>query len=98
MRILFAGAARDVTGSQHLLEFKGTRLLLDCGVNQGRRKESCQRNRHLSFDPRQVDAMILSHAHIDHSANIPTLVSTGSEAPSLAPRPPAICAASCSGT
>ena len=77
MRIFFAGAARGVTGSQHLLEFNGTRLLLDCGLYQGRRKESNERNRHLPFDPRQVDAMILSHAHIDHSGNIPTLVKQG---------------------
>ena len=77
MRIFFAGAARGVTGSQHLLEFNGTRLLLDCGLYQGRRKESNERNRHLPFDPRQVNAMILSHAHIDHSGNIPTLVKQG---------------------
>jgi metallo-beta-lactamase family protein len=77
MRIFFAGAARGVTGSQHLLEFNGTRLLLDCGLYQGRRKESNERNRHLPFDPRQVDAMLLSHAHIDHSGNIPTLVKQG---------------------
>ncbi|MBI1999621.1 MAG: MBL fold metallo-hydrolase [candidate division NC10 bacterium] len=77
MRIFFAGAARSVTGSQHLLEFDGTRLLLDCGLYQGRRQEANERNRHLPFDPRQVDAMILSHAHIDHSGNIPTLVKQG---------------------
>jgi metallo-beta-lactamase family protein len=77
MRIFFAGAARGVTGSQHLLEFNGTRLLLDCGMYQGRRKEASERNRHLPFDPRHVDAMILSHAHIDHSGNIPTLVKQG---------------------
>ena len=77
MRIFFAGAARNATGSQHLLEFNGTRLLLDCGLYQGRRQEANERNRHLPFDPRQVDAMILSHAHIDHSGNIPTLVKQG---------------------
>jgi len=77
MRIFFAGAARNATGSQHLLEFNGTRLLLDCGLYQGRRQEATERNRHLPFDPRQVDAMILSHAHIDHSGNIPTLVKQG---------------------
>ena len=77
MRIFFAGAARDVTGSQHVLECNGIRLLLDCGMYQGRRKESSERNRYLPFDPRQVDAMILSHAHIDHSGNIPTLVKQG---------------------
>ena len=77
MRIFFAGAARTVTGSQHLLEFDGTRLLLDCGLYQGRRRESNERNRNLPFDPRVVDAMILSHAHIDHAGNIPTLVKQG---------------------
>ena len=77
MRILFAGAARTVTGSQHLLEFDGVRLLLDCGLYQGRRQESNERNRNLPFDPRQVDAMVLSHAHIDHAGNIPTLVKQG---------------------
>jgi metallo-beta-lactamase family protein len=77
MRIFFAGAARTVTGSQHLLEFDGTRLLLDCGLYQGRRRESNERNRNLPFDPRGVDAMILSHAHIDHAGNIPTLVKNG---------------------
>lgn len=77
MRIFFAGAARTVTGSQHLLEFDGTRLLLDCGLHQGRRRESTERNRNLPFDPRVVDAMILSHAHIDHAGNIPTLVKNG---------------------
>jgi metallo-beta-lactamase family protein len=77
MRIFFAGAARTVTGSQHLLEFDGVRLLLDCGLYQGRRRESNERNRNLPFDPRGVDAMVLSHAHIDHAGNIPTLVKHG---------------------
>jgi metallo-beta-lactamase family protein len=77
MRIFFAGAARTVTGSQHLLELDGARLLLDCGLYQGRRRESNDRNRNLPFDPRSVDAMILSHAHIDHAGNIPTLVKNG---------------------
>jgi metallo-beta-lactamase family protein len=84
MRIFFAGAARTVTGTQHLLEFNGTRLLLDCGLYQGHRKEADQRNRHLPFDPRQVDLMILSHAHIDHSGNIPTLVKQGFQGQILA--------------
>ncbi len=77
MRIHFVGAARTVTGSQHLLEFHDSRVLLDCGLYQGRRREAGERNRHLPFDPRQVDAMILSHAHIDHAGNIPTLVKQG---------------------
>ena len=77
MRIFFAGAARTVTGSQHLLEFDGKRLLLDCGLYQGRRQESNERNRNLPYDPRGVDAMVLSHAHIDHAGNIPSLVKQG---------------------
>jgi metallo-beta-lactamase family protein len=77
MRIFFAGAARTVTGSQHLLEFDGKRLLLDCGLYQGRRQESNERNRNLPYDPRGVDAMVLSHAHIDHAGNVPSLVKQG---------------------
>jgi metallo-beta-lactamase family protein len=77
MRIFFAGAARTVTGSQHLLEFDGKRLLLDCGLFQGRRQESNERNRNLPYDPRGVDAMVLSHAHIDHAGNVPSLVRQG---------------------
>lgn len=55
----------------------GSRILLDCGMYQGRREESFERNRNLPFDPITTDAMILSHAHIDHSGNIPTLVKKG---------------------
>ncbi len=77
MKITFYGAARTVTGSQHLIEVNDQRLLLDCGLYQGSRKESFQRNRNLPFDAASVDAMILSHAHIDHSGNIPNLVKSG---------------------
>ncbi len=77
MHIHFHGAAQTVTGSQHLLEINGTRLLLDCGLFQGRRAEAYERNRHFPFDPRTVDAVILSHAHIDHSGNLPNLVKSG---------------------
>lgn len=77
MRISFFGAARTVTGSQHLIEVNGSRILLDCGLFQGRRTEAYQRNRNLPFDPRSVDVMVLSHAHIDHSGNIPNLVKSG---------------------
>ncbi|RCK73687.1 MAG: Metallo-beta-lactamase family protein, RNA-specific [Anaerolineae bacterium] len=77
MRITFFGAAQTVTGSQHLLEINGSRLLLDCGLFQGRRAESYERNWRLPFPAHQVEAMILSHAHIDHSGNIPNLVKNG---------------------
>lgn len=77
MRISFHGAAHTVTGSQHLLEINGSRLLLDCGLYQGRRSETYERNLHFPFDPRSIDAVILSHAHIDHSGNLPNLVKQG---------------------
>lgn len=77
MKIKFLGAAQTVTGSMHLLEVNRTQILLDCGLFQGRRQESWERNRHLPFEARQLTAMILSHAHIDHSGNIPNLVSSG---------------------
>jgi metallo-beta-lactamase family protein len=77
MRIYFLGAAHTVTGSQHLLEINGKRLLLECGLYQGRRADADKRNRELPFDPRRVDAMMLSHIHIDHSGNLPTLVRNG---------------------
>ena len=77
MEITFYGAARTVTGSQHLLDIDGYRILLDCGLYQGSRQESKDRNRHLPFNAQSVDVLILSHAHIDHSGNIPNLVKSG---------------------
>lgn len=77
MRLTFYGAARTVTGSQHMVEVNGKRILLDCGSYQGRRAEAFERNRVLPFDPRSLDAVILSHAHIDHSGNLPNLVKSG---------------------
>ncbi len=73
------GAARSVTGSRHIIRFGDKRLLLDCGLFQGRRKETYSRNLEFSFDPLSVDAMLLSHAHIDHSGNLPNLVKLGYE-------------------
>jgi metallo-beta-lactamase family protein len=81
MRINFHGAAHTVTGSQHLLEINGHRLLLDCGLYQGRRAETYIRNLNFAYDPRSVDAVILSHAHIDHCGNLPNLVKHGYEGP-----------------
>jgi len=80
MKIAFHGAARTVTGSKHLLTLKnGKRVLLDCGMFQGMGKETDMLNRDFGFDPRTVDVMILSHAHIDHSGLIPKLVADGFE-------------------
>ncbi len=79
MNLGFHGAAQTVTGSQHLLSINGHRLLLDCGLFQGRRRETYRRNLNFPFDPAAVDAVILSHAHIDHSGNLPNLVRQGFE-------------------
>jgi metallo-beta-lactamase family protein len=81
MRINFDGATQTVTGSQHLLNINGHNLLLECGFYQGRRQESYQRNRNFPFDPRKIDAIILSHAHIDHSGNLPNIVKQGYRGP-----------------
>jgi len=81
MKLTFHGAARTVTGSMHLVETNGVRLLLDCGLFQGRRKETYERNLNFPFDPASIDAVILSHAHIDHSGNIPNLVKQGFQGP-----------------
>jgi metallo-beta-lactamase family protein len=77
LKIHFLGAVRSVTGSCHILETNGTRILVDCGFFQGRREESNYKNRNLLFDPLSIDRMVLGHAHIDHSGNIPTLAKKG---------------------
>jgi len=77
MKITFWGAARTVTGSMHEVQVNGKRYLLECGLYQGRRKEAQERNTQFPFDPASVEAVILSHAHIDHSGNLPTLVKKG---------------------
>lgn len=81
MKLTFHGAARTVTGSQHLLEINDHRLLLECGLFQGRRREFYERNSNFPFDPRKIDALILSHAHIDHSGNLPNLIKQGFRGP-----------------
>ena len=77
MKIRFIGAACTVTGSMHLVEAGGKRVLLDCGLFQGRREEAYAKNRAFPFRPSELDAVILSHAHMDHSGNLPTLVKLG---------------------
>ena len=78
MKIAFHGAARTVTGSKHLLTLvNGKKYLLDCGMFQGMGKDTDAMNRVWGFDPEEVDTLILSHAHIDHSGLIPKLVKDG---------------------
>lgn len=77
MKITTLGAAKTVTGSQHLIEANGFRFLLDCGLFQGKRKEAFELNRQWPCEGKDLDAIILSHAHIDHSGNIPCRVKNG---------------------
>ena len=81
MKVEFWGAAQTVTGSMHLIHWRGKRFLLDCGLYQGRRKDAFQRNRELPIDGSTIDAVVLSHAHIDHSGNLPSLVRNGFRGP-----------------
>ncbi len=74
MKIHFLGAAQTVTGSQYYLEINGKTLLLECGLYQGKRAESYNYNKFFQYNPRKLDAVILSHAHIDHCGNLPNLV------------------------
>ena len=77
MKITFNGAVHTVTGSQHLIEVNGKTIMLDCGMFQGKRKESFEKNRSGFCRGESVDCLILSHAHIDHSGRIPCLVRNG---------------------
>ena len=81
MKITFAGAAREVTGSCHIIEVGGRTILLDCGMFQGRRAETRVRNTVLPLDVSKIDAVVLSHAHIDHSGRLPLLVRHGYRKP-----------------
>src|SRR5580700_7415060 len=81
MNLTFHGAAGVVTGSMHLLEAEGKRYLLDCGMFQGRRKDAELRNRDFPFPASSIDAVILSHAHIDHSGRLPLLAKSGFHGP-----------------
>jgi metallo-beta-lactamase family protein len=79
--VVFWGATRTVTGSMHQLEANGKNVLLDCGLFQGRRAESYHRNRDFPFRAKDIDAVILSHAHVDHCGNLPNLVRRGFSGP-----------------
>src|SRR5438046_3866649 len=77
MEIRFFGATRTATGSMFLLEVNQQRLLFECGLFQGKRAETMERNRRFPFDPKELDAVVLSHAHIDHTGNLPNLCRQG---------------------
>src|ERR1700737_1348585 len=79
--VTFWGATRTVTGSMHRVDACGRTLLLDCGFFQGSRAESRRRNQEFPFPPKEIDAGLLSHAHIDHCGNLPNLVRQGFRGP-----------------
>jgi metallo-beta-lactamase family protein len=81
MKLTFHGAAGEVTGSQHLLETENLRILFDCGLFQGRRSDTYKKNSRFHCDPKNLDAVILSHSHIDHSGNLPGLYRAGFRGP-----------------
>ncbi len=81
MKIEFCGAAQHVTGSKHLMHINGRKILLDCGMFQGHRKETEAANKYFPFEASEIDALVLSHAHIDHCGLIPLLVKNGFEGP-----------------
>ena len=81
MRIHFLGGVDTVTGTQHIVESGGGRVLRDCGLYQGHRKEAREINSRLPFDPMSLDAVVLSHAHIDHCGNLPSLARAGFRGP-----------------
>ena len=81
LNLRFLGAAQSTTGSMHVAEYYGKTILLDCGLIQGKRKESFEQNRNLPIDVHKIDAIVLSHAHIDHSGRIPALIRQGYTGP-----------------
>jgi len=81
LSLISHGAAREVTGTCHEIKIGDKSILLDCGLFQGRRQEADEKNKTLTFDPKQIDALILSHAHIDHSGRLPLLYKKGYTGP-----------------
>src|ERR1700733_2376313 len=79
--VTFWGAAQSVSGSMHLVEAGDRKVLLDCGLHLGQGSVARERNTYLPFDPGALDAVVLSHAHIDHCGNVPNLVRQGYDGP-----------------
>src|ERR1700744_4907757 len=88
MKLTIHGAARQVTGSMHLLEVDQYKILIDCGLDY-EKDRSVQSNENFPFDPADIDVVVLTHAHIDHSGNLPTLVRFGFEGQILCTPPTA---------
>src|ERR1700761_9531857 len=88
MKLTIHGAARQVTGSMHLLEVGQYKILIDCGLDY-EKDRSVQSNENFPFDPAEIDVVVLTHAHIDHSGNLPTLVRLGFEGQILCTPPTA---------
>ena len=81
MKITFLGGVGTVTGSMYLIRTNRQTIMMECGLYQGRRAEAYSRNKNIPIDIRRIDAVVLSHAHIDHSGNIPNLIKKGYEGP-----------------
>ncbi len=81
MKITFLGGVGTVTGSMYLIRTNRKNILLECGLYQGKRQESYERNRKFNFEIRRLDAVVVSHAHIDHTGNLPNLVKQGYDGP-----------------
>src|SRR5436853_677578 len=79
--VTFWGAAQSVSGSMHLVEAGERKVLLDCGLHFGPRSQARERNTYFPYDPRELDAVVLSHAHVDHCGNLPNLVRQGFTGP-----------------
>ena len=77
MNIVFCGAAKEVTGSNHLVEAAGKKFLIDCGLIQGRMIDAERNYAPFIYNPEEIDFMILTHAHIDHAGRIPKLIREG---------------------
>jgi metallo-beta-lactamase family protein len=86
MRLRFHGAAQEVTGSMHLIEANGQTIALDCGLFQGKRREANRKNVEFPVEPSKIDAVVLSHAHIDHCGKLPRLIRDGFNGPIYATR------------
>jgi metallo-beta-lactamase family protein len=90
MKLTVWGAAKQVTGSMHMLQVGNKTLLVDCGLDYEKKSDGLDHNANFPFNPGEIDAMILTHAHIDHSGNIPNLIKQGFDGPIFMTHPTAI--------